>query len=138
MNRGSRPNALLVELVIVLLFFALSATVILQLYVAAREKSVQAQVDSLAVLAAQDAAERFAASDLDVGAFLDADGWIAREGRRVKQIALDAGTLELSLELSQEAGEAGALDVLTLSVRASERDVLTLPLLRYRPGEVKP
>ena len=75
MNSTRKPNAMLIELVIVILFFAISAGIILQLFVAASDRSGQSATDSNALLMTEDVAERFVASKLPVDEFFAALGW---------------------------------------------------------------
>lgn len=56
--RNSRSNAFLLELIIVVLFFAVAAAVLLQIFARADALSRDASALSYAVIAAEDAAER--------------------------------------------------------------------------------
>lgn len=138
MNGTRKPNTMLVELVIVILFFAISASVILQLFVAAGSRSAQSTTDSAALLMAEDFAERFAASKLPADAFLEADGF-TQEGETYARNA-EAGnrTVTLTVSGADEETGAGVLDTLHLAVYDKERAVLTLPVSRYLPKEDLP
>lgn len=139
MKSTRRPNAMLIELVIVILFFALSAGIILQLFVAAHDRSAQNETDTAAMLMAEDFAERFAASRQPLDAFLEADGWAAQADARTKQVAREGATpLTLHLTGESEQAEAGTLDRLTLTIRDGGREAVTLPVSRYLPGEGTP
>ena len=48
MREGSRANALLVELLLVILFFMLGASVLVQVFASSRHKSIQARVEACA------------------------------------------------------------------------------------------
>lgn len=138
MNGTRRPNSMLVELVIVILFFAISASVILQLFVAAGARSAQSTTDTAALLMAEDFAERFAASKLPADSFLEADGF-AQDGDTYMRTA-EAGkrTLTLAVTGENEDTGAGVLDALHLAIHDQERVVLTLPVSRYLPREDMP
>ena len=62
MKSGNRSNALLVELLIVVMFFMLSATMLLQVFAKARSQSDRAGIITHALLDAQNVAERLSAS----------------------------------------------------------------------------
>ena len=66
MKSGSRSNALLVELLIVVMFFMLSSTVLLELYATSRNQSARAGALTQALNEAQNVADRlYTAQDAD-------------------------------------------------------------------------
>lgn len=139
MNGARKPNAMLIELVIVILFFSISAGIILQLFVAAHDRSMQSDTDTAALLLSEDMAERFAASDLPLDAFLDADGWTSILGNHEKTLTPDgARPLRMALDGSTLDMGPGALDTLTLTVYDGERVCVTLPINRYTAREGMP
>ena len=71
MSGGRNQRALLMEIMIAVLFFALCASVLLQTFAAARECSRSAGVQGAALLEAQSLANRLSASD-DMAAALRA------------------------------------------------------------------
>lgn len=137
-NRRSKPNALLIELVIVLLFFSLSVAVILQLFVAAHEKSVRGSVDSQATMMAEDVADRFYASDLKAADFFTEDGWTKADGAYEKGGEAEGRALRFIVTGETERTEAGALDAYTLAVYDGMAEIAALPVVRYVPGEGTP
>lgn len=137
-NKRTKPNALLIELVIVLLFFSLSASVILQLFVATHDKSLRSRVDSAAMAMAEDLADRFYTSDLDAEAFFAADGWRAVDGSRERDVQIEQRNLRFVVSGAQTVAAAGVLDDLTLSVYDGDLNTITLAIARYRGGEVRP
>lgn len=60
---STKRNAFLVEIVIVILFFSISVSVILQLFVAAHQKSQQSRDTNVAMIKAQEIAEGFQGLD---------------------------------------------------------------------------
>ena len=138
MNERRKPNAMLIELVIVILFFAISASIILQLFVAAHDRSVQSDVENTAVLTAEDIVERFAASSLGADAFFEDLGWIEEPNGYGLQTSVDGHTLRLVSTGSTEDTTAGTLDDLTLTIYDSDREVVSLPMVRYTPKEDTP
>ena len=63
MREGGRANALLVELLLVILFFMLSATTIVELFAGAKHKTVQARATSEAIMEAQNIADDLYGAD---------------------------------------------------------------------------
>lgn len=66
MKRRNRSNVLLVEILIAVLFFMLSATVLVRVFITARNMTVRSGVESAAIVEAQNVAETIcAAEDID-------------------------------------------------------------------------
>ena len=63
MRNNNRSNILLVEILIAVLFFMLSATVLVRVFVAARNMTVRAGVETQALAEAQNVAEALYAAD---------------------------------------------------------------------------
>ena len=63
MRNRNRSNVLLVEILIAVLFFMLSATVLVRVFVTARNMTVRAGVEAQALAEAQNVAEALYASD---------------------------------------------------------------------------
>ena len=66
MKSGSRANALLVELLIVIIFFMFVSVTLVEFFAASREKSVAAQTTGAAILDAQNLAEELYGKALQV------------------------------------------------------------------------
>lgn len=130
-----KRNSMLIELLIVILFFSISVAIIMQLFVAASDRSKQSQADNLALLYAEDMAERLMASEMAMEAYLQEAGW-QQDGDDYK-MAFDADGRQLLMVASNEteATAAGALDSMTLTVLDGERVSIALPVTRYAPGE---
>jgi hypothetical protein len=69
MNNKNRSNVLLVEILIAILFFMLSATVLVQVFVTSRNLTVRSGVETRALAEAQNVADALYAAD-DVEALL--------------------------------------------------------------------
>lgn len=140
MNKTRKPNAMLVELVIVILFFALSASIILQLFVAASNRSVQSATDASALLHAEDFAERFSVSPLGTEVFCIKDGFEnTAEGNFAKTLeAANGRAVRMVVSGEVEQLDAGVLDDLSLTLYDGERTIVHMPVSRYTPKEVTP
>lgn len=130
MKTGNRSNALLVELMIVVLFFMLSSTVLLQVFSVSRSQSVRAGVISQALNEAQSVADRlYNAQDpaernavlKEMGFDFDAagDSFLAREGYR------------LTVNSNTEDREGGLMHLHTVYAYQEDELLFTLPVARY-------
>ena len=131
MTKGGRQSSLLVEIVIAVLFFAMSATVILNVFAAAYRQSSYAGALSASTEEAQDLAERLYLSD-DPQAMLAGEEFV-QEGDTWH---LTADAYDLAVELMSENGEAGELRTANITVLREGETLIELPLARYIPREV--
>lgn len=134
MNRSRNLNALLVEIMIAVFFFALSATVILETFVAARQHSANSGTDTAAVVHMQDISERLYAAD-DPAALLAEAGFTPEQA---DAWTLDCGAYSLEVRTAGEKTDAGALFTADISALRGETVIARLPCARYLPGEVAP
>ncbi len=132
MRANNRSNVLLVELLIVVLFFMLASSVLLRVFATARSQSAKAENMAAAVAEAQNVADRiYTAADAkaclrDMG-FTDQDPLWTRED----------GAYSFEVTLSEEESGPGRLLRRLLIVRdASGEEWLRLPCSRYT--EVSP
>ncbi len=79
-TRTARQNPMLAEMLIVLLFFALSACVLAGVFATAYKSGERARSESEALLWAEDLAEGFALSNDGAGEYLSAEGWTYEDG----------------------------------------------------------
>lgn len=133
MKEGSRANALLVELLLVVFFFMISAAILVQVFADARLKSRTAHATNASMLETENIAdELYAAKDPD--AVLADYGFAAEDGGWVLQ---KDGYL-LKVTLREEETEAGTLMTYDVSGIEGENILMTLPSSRYIPKEVSP
>ena len=133
MKEGSRANALLVELLLVIFFFMLSAAILVQVYADAKLKSRTAHATNYSMLEAQNIAE-------DLYAAEDPDAVLAEYGF---EVADDGWTLQkegylLKVTFREEQTEGGTLRTYDISGIEGDKTLLTLPSTRYIPKEVSP
>lgn len=131
--RGYKGNIVLVELVIVLIFFSLSQVILVQVFAMAQHKNVQSRLTGDALLAAQDAAEQLALCD-DPEALLKSLGF-AQEGGLYRR---EAAGYSLEAAIARLSQPGGALLSVRLTAEAEDATLFTLPVTRYLPGEVSP
>ena len=131
MERKYRLNALLVEIMIAVLFFALSATVILDCFSAARRLSAEAEMESEALLAAQNLAEAIYARE-QPEAFLEKQGFQFENGLWRQKDAAWA----LGFQMKEEDIGSGVLLSARVQVYKESEMIAELPCSRYLPKEV--
>ena len=130
MKNGSRANALLIELLIVILFFMFAATTLVELFGAARERSRRAEILSAAALASQNAAEALYDAEetepwlKEMGFAQEENGWIREE---------DGYALRVTEEKNET--EAGVLRTVIVAAEYDGETILALPSVRYLEKE---
>ena len=133
MKEGGRANALLVELLLVIFFFMISAAILVQVFADAKLKSRTAHATNASMLEAQNIAEDLYASE-DPDAILasygfkaEGDGWV-----------LEKDGYLLKITANNEETDSGLLRTYNISGIEGEKTLLTLPSTRYIPREVNP
>lgn len=130
MSGGKNQRALLMEIMIAVLFFALCASVLLRTFVTVRELSCRAGVRTDALLTAQSLANRLYAQQ-DMPAELEVMGFEAQEGTWTRS----GEGLELTVVLEEESTAAGTLQTALVRLTEGGNDIIELPVARYVPGE---
>ena len=133
MKEGSRANALLVELLLVIFFFMISAAVLVQVFADAKLKSRTAHATNATMLEAQNIAEDLYASE-DPDAVLTGYGFTAEGDAWILQ---KEGYL-LKVTLREEETASGTLKTYDVAGIEGENTLLTLPSTRFIPKEVSP
>ena len=129
MKTGNRSNALLVELLIVVLFFMLAATVLLQVFTGASDQGTRAGKTTQALNAAQNVAERlYSAADAEKALTemqfsRDGDVWTR-----------DDGDFVLEAVVAPETRASGVWRAQEVRVTLGEERLVTLPCSRYEEG----
>ena len=132
MSGGKNQRALLMEIMVAVLFFALCASVLLQTFATAREYSRRAGVEGEALLQAQSLASLLYVRE-DTDTALRESGFEERGGVWTRQEA------EYSLTVSgpEEAMPAGMLRTMPVRVLLRETVMAELPVARYAPEEAE-
>lgn len=130
MVKHNRQNTLLMEILIVVLFFALCSTVILNVFVGAHNQSAQAD----ALIAAQSLADRLYAADERKDA-LRQSGFAEDEDGAWH---LHCGAYDLLVTLGETACPAGTIETAQVTALRQEKTLFSLPSARYVPEEVAP
>ena len=133
MREGHRANALLVELLLVILFFMLGSTTLVEIFADAKHKSLQARAMNAAVMEAENISDDLYGADdpekvlADLGFTKENDSWILTEKEYT-----------LTVTQKDEETENGVLRIFTIDGRGDGKDLFSLPSTRYIPKEVSP
>ncbi|MBQ9300906.1 MAG: hypothetical protein IJ214_10380 [Clostridia bacterium] len=126
MKTGNRSNALLVELLIVVMFFMLAATVLLQVFSTASDQGRKAGRITRALDSAQNVAERLYAAAapetalVEMGFVRHADVWTRDEGDYTIEAVSETQDRPYGVWYQQE-----------VRVEMAGEELLTLPCSRY-------
>ena len=127
MKSGNRSNALLVELLIVVMFFMLSSTVLLQVFSTARSQSALSSKLTQALNAAQSVADRLYAAK-DAESALAEMGCIQEEGLW----RLPGDEFDLTVAVSLETQPFGELRRYRVQAVSDGQTLVDLPAARYQ------
>ena len=133
MKEGSRANALLVELLLVIFFFMISAAILVQVYADAKLKSRTAYATNASMLEAENIAEDLYSAE-DPEAVLTGYGFAAEDGGWT--LRKDGYLLQVTLRV--EETPSGMLRTYDISGVEGGKTLLTLPSTRFIPKEVSP
>jgi len=139
MQGRNKNDVLLTELVIVILVFSLVAVTVVQMFVAARQKSAHSGRLERALIVAQDWVERLSGAPDPTGLLAEAGFALAGEENYVLERAGDGLIVEARVPPHSPAG-AGEMFSAMVSVKtADQAPLVALPVLRYiPPEEVRP
>ena len=128
MKSHNRSNALLVELLIVVMFFMLSSTVLLRVFAASRSLSNKAELTTRALNRAQNIAEQlYSGKEPD-----ELDGFSGENGFWMAELE----DYSVSISVSDEVTEAGLLRNYAISGMLGDETLFTLPAARYTEAEL--
>ena len=133
MKQRSRANALLVELLLVIFFFMISAAILVQVFADAKLKSRTAHATNASMLEAQNIAEDLYAAD-NPDAVLNAYGFTEKDGALI----LEKDGYFLKVTVREQETESGLLKTYDVSGVEGDKTLLTLPSTRFIPKEVSP
>lgn len=129
MKSENRSNALLVELLIVVMFFMLTSSILIQVFAAAHNQSSRAELITSAVSQAQDIADSLYAAD-DPKAVLDSFGFEDKDGIQT----LETEKYRIEVSITEENESAGNFRRQELRVMVGDETLVTLPCSRWEGG----
>ncbi len=128
MKSGNRSNALLVELLIVVMFFMLSSTVLLQVFSTARSQSALSGRLGQALNAAQNMADQLYAAP-DAESALKEMGCVQEEGGLWR---LAGNDFDLTVAVQWEQQPFGELQRFQVRAVSNGETLVDLPAARYQ------
>jgi type II secretory pathway pseudopilin PulG len=141
-RESSRANALLVELLLVIFFFMISAAILVQLFANARHKSLQARAATNAIAEAQNVAENLYNEMKD-----NPESWIQENGftkdaENKWSREYDGYTLYITKDYTdvKDGGETpvGQIRTFEITGHGDGKDLFTIPSTRYVPTPDEP
>ncbi len=124
-------NILLIELLIVILFFSLSQVVMVRVFASAHEKSHNSVQLRHALMACQDVAEQLSVSEEPDALLLRLDF----NGEDGSYFRCDEHGFDVYVHCQREETAAGTLLTSTVTAQKENREILTLPVSLYVPKE---
>ena len=129
--KNYKGNMLLIELIIVILFFSLSQLVVVRLFAAAHQKAADSGLMADALSYCEDVAERLS-GESNPDAVLMEMGFVGGNGQYVYS---SAQGFDAEISLSRESGPGGELLRAVVTARAKEQTLVTLPVSFYLAKE---
>ncbi len=133
MKQFRSSRAIMIELMIIVLFFSLSSVIIVRLFAAADQLSIHCTASAKLLQTGQSWADRLQAEE-DIPGYLLANGWTQDENGL--SLSVDGGILSVS-GIKAEEGANGWLDSCELTAFTDQQEIFTLPIARYR-SEAQP
>lgn len=130
MKSGSRGNALLVELLFVVMFFMLTTTVLLEVFAKASNFSSRSELLTVSLVRAQNTADQLYSAE-DPEAYLSAQGFEKTD----EGWSLAENNYVLHITITPETDETGVYRRQEVRVTTGDEELYTLPCSRW---EVKP
>lgn len=124
-------NILLIELLIVILFFSLSQVVMVRVFASAHEKSHNSVQLRHALMVCQDVAEQLSVSENPDALLLQLD-FTGEDGSYFR---CDEQGFDVYVHCAEEETAAGTLRTATVTAQKDSREILSLPVSRYVPKE---
>jgi len=124
-------NILLIELLIVILFFSLSQVVMVRVFASAHEKSHDSVQLRHALMACQDVAEQLSVSEEPDALLLQLDF----NGEDGNYFRCDEHGFDLYVQCQREETPAGTLLCSTITAQKDSKEILSVPVSLYVPKE---
>lgn len=130
--KNYKGNTLLIELIIVLLFFALSQTVVVSMFAASHEKAERSSLLSASLMFSESLAERLSTEEKPDAALLEM-GFAGGEG---EYAYTDSRGFDVEVSMRREEKPAGEMLYITITASGNGEELVTLPVQQYLPKEV--
>lgn len=135
MKSRNHSNALLIELLIVVLFFALSGTVLLQVFTASSAQSQRAAVINEALVAAQNVAEQLCAVGTEEDRAVEALAAMGFQQNGDSGWEQDRDGYCLRVTLDMEKRDAGQMLLARIEASKGAEILFAFPAARYEEAQ---
>lgn len=129
--KNYKGNTLLIELIIVLLFFALSQTVVVSMFAAAHDKAERSSLLSSALVYSEGVAERLSIEENPDAALLEM-GFAGEDGTYVYA---NSDGFDVTVTINREEKPAGEMLCITVASSVNGEELVSLPVQQYLPKE---
>lgn len=129
--KNYKGNSLLIELIIVLLFFALSQTVVVSMFAASNEKAEKSNILSSALIFSESIAERLCIEENPDTVLLE-NGFAGGDGMYTYT---DPHGFDVQITLRRENKVAGEMMYIDVTALHEGNNLFTLPVQNYMPKE---
>ena len=127
MRSGSHNNALLVELLIVIMFFMIASTLLIRIFTTARRQTARAERITVSLAEAQNAADQLYAAE-DPESLLESLGFVRQETGWV----FTAEDYQMEADALEERDEYGVFLRREIRVTADGETLFSLPCSRWK------
>jgi len=135
MKTGNHSNALLVELLIVVIFFMLASTVLLQVFTASRSQGQKAGAINDSLVAAQNVADRLYAAGNKENGPVETLKEMGFQADAASGWYLENEDYRLLVYLDTEDRPAGWMQKATVTAYQGEETLFTLPVARFEEAQ---
>jgi len=131
MKRSKGMNALLVEIMLAVLFFALCSAAIMEIFAYTKNVSVDSNIKSRAMIYIQDITEKMYTTK-DMCVILKCNGFVFENG----EWNLKRDGYDVSVQLSEEKAYCGTIVRAVITANGENGTIAQVPCVRYFSGEV--
>ncbi len=135
MRKTNRSNALLVELMIVVIFFMLASTVLLRVFTESRNQGQRAGAINEALVAAQNTADRLYAAEDGANGAIKALKEMGFQADAASGWFLENEEYRLTVYLNTEDRDAGLMQQATVTAYQGDLALFSLPVARYEEAQ---
>ena len=130
MKSAKRINALLVEIMIVVLFFALCSAAMLEIFTLTRNMSREVEIRNSAMVYIQNIAERMYTSD-NALSLLEGEGFYA-DG---DNMSIECDGYSVSVSINEEETDGGLIFSAEITAVSKRGEIAQIPCTLYIAGE---
>lgn len=136
--KKNTSSLVMMEIALAVLFFALSAAVILQVFVGSYRLSMQSETLCTASVLSEDVVNALLVDEKDTDAFFIQDGFTQTNGSYQKEVVCNQIAYTLIADYQVKNGEHGQIAQGNIIVKTANEEDFVLPFSRFMAKEVRP